>query len=63
MQQSVSGKPEKTVDLVRIGPDVVFHRDVFLSVTPPRGSPPAADRSRRVPPDEQPGLSLDFDDK
>jgi len=30
MQQSVSGNPQKTGDLVRICPDVVFHRDVFL---------------------------------
>lgn len=47
MQQSVSSKPEKTDELVRRGPDVVFHRDVFLQV---------------VPPDAPPGLPLDFDD-
>ena len=63
MQQSVSGKPEKADDLVRIGADVVFHRDVFLPVAPPPGNTLAATQSRRRPPDAQPGLSLDFDDE
>ncbi|MFM0465114.1 hypothetical protein PQR34_45170 [Paraburkholderia sediminicola] len=63
MPQSVNGNLEKQDDLVRIGPNAVFHRDVFLPVVPPPGNTPAATQSRRRPPDAQPGLSLDFDDE
>jgi hypothetical protein len=59
----MKGTPEKMDELVRIGPDVVFHRDVFLPVVPSPRSRPAADQSRRVPPDAQPGWRLDFDDE
>ncbi|MFM0652919.1 hypothetical protein [Paraburkholderia sediminicola] len=62
MQQPVSGKPENIDELVRIGPNAVFQRDVFLPMVPLPGNTPATDRSRRAPSDAQPGLPMDFDD-
>ncbi|SDF77953.1 hypothetical protein SAMN05216466_10149 [Paraburkholderia phenazinium] len=56
MQQSVSGRPEKTDELVRVGPGVAFHRDVLLPAKPPQGSTSATDQLRRVTPDAQSGL-------
>ncbi|RZF27672.1 hypothetical protein EVC45_21960 [Paraburkholderia sp. UYCP14C] len=53
MQQSVSGRPEKTDELVRMSPGVVFHRDVLLPAKPPQGSKSATDQLRRVTPDAQ----------
>ncbi|KPD18432.1 hypothetical protein ADM96_11865 [Burkholderia sp. ST111] len=48
MQQSVSGRPEKTDELVRMGPGVVFHRHVLLPAKPPQGSTSATDQLRRI---------------
>ncbi|WP_454875367.1 hypothetical protein [Paraburkholderia xenovorans] len=61
MQQSPDAERDKINDLVRIGPDVVFHRDVLLPVAPPASGKRATEQIRRASSSIQPGLQLDFD--
>jgi hypothetical protein len=63
MPQSVNGKLDRQDGLVRIGPNALFHRNVFLPVVPSPGGGRITDQRRRVPPDAQAGLPLDVDEK
>ncbi|CAB3731663.1 hypothetical protein LMG22037_05630 [Paraburkholderia phenoliruptrix] len=61
MQHSRDAERDKIDHLVRIGPDVVFHRDVFFPVAPPANSQRATEQIRRASLSIQPGLPLHFD--
>lgn len=61
MQQSPDAERDKVNGLVRISPDVVFHRDVILLVAPPVSGKRATEQIRSASSSIQPGLQLDFD--
>lgn len=61
MQQSPDAERDKVNGLVRISPDVVFHRDVILPVPPPASGKRATEQIRSASSSIQPGLQLDFD--